>query len=77
MVNKTAEIIPFPVREKLPDGSQWAVGVLCTHQLLLTACALMNLAVNAHEISDDVNFYELIKAVRVTLERLLVEGGQI
>lgn len=77
MADKTAEIIPFPDRKKLPAGSQWALGVLCTHQLLSTACALMNLAVNAHEVSDDVNFYELIKAIHVTLERLLVERNQI
>lgn len=76
MANQTAEIIPFPIRKKLPGGSQWAVGVLYTHQLLLTACALMNLAVTAHEVSDDVGFYELIKAVHLTLERLLVEEVQ-
>ena len=77
MVNQTAEIIPFPIRKKLPGGGQWTVGVLCTHQLLLTACALMNLAVDAHEVSDDADFYELIKATHVILERLLAEGNQI
>ena len=77
MANETAEIIPFPIRRKLPDGSQWVDGLLRTHQLPLTACALMNLAVTAHEVSDDMNFYELIKAIHGNLERLLVEGNQI
>ena len=36
----------------------------------------MNLTVNAHEVSDGVNFYDLIKAIHGNLERLLVEGAR-
>ena len=77
MANQTAEIIPFPIRKKLPDCSQRAIGPLRTDQLLLTICALMNLAVAAHEISDDVHFYDLVKAIHAALERLLATASQI
>ena len=77
MTNKTAEIIPFPIRKKLLGDSQWVVGALRTHELLSTACALMNLAVTAHESSDDIHFHELIKTIHATLERLLVKEGRI
>lgn len=77
MTNRTAEIIPFPTRKTQSGGSQWAIGSLRTQQLFLATCALMNLAVTAHEVGDDENFYELIRSIHIAAEQLLAEAGQI
>ena len=77
MANQTAKIIPFPIAKKLLGDSQGGIKPNRTLQLLSTACVLMNLAVSAHEASDEVNLYDLIRTIHVTLGRLLAEGRQI
>ncbi len=77
MADRTAEIIPFPTRTKPVDGLHKVVGQLCSHELLFAAGALVNLAIEGYAVSNDLEFYDLVDAARLTLERLLVEGGRI
>lgn len=77
MADRTAEIIPFPIRKRPLGGLREAVGRLRSHELLFTAGALMNLALEAYEFSNDADFYERVEAAHLALERLLAERGRI
>ncbi len=77
MADKTAEIIPFPTRAKPSRSARKAVAQLHSHELLFAAGALVSLAIEGYAVSDDDEFYELIEAAHLALERLLVEGRRI